>query len=114
MWRCITIGAGVLALLAAVGLQVAANAARPPGYAMTQFYFANCAEARAAHAAPLLASEPWYRSELDADGDGVACEVHLPTAIADAWASARQMIRVWLGKEEMVDATGIEPVTPSV
>ena len=114
MWRYITVGAGVLSLAAAVGLQVAANAARPPRDSMSQFYFADCAEARAAHAAPLLASEPWYRRELDADGDGVACEVYLPTAIADAWASARQMIGVWLGKQEMVDATGIEPVTPSV
>lgn len=37
-------------------------------------YYANCAEARAAGAAPLYRGEPGYRSGLDRDGDGVACE----------------------------------------
>lgn len=37
-------------------------------------YYANCAEARAAGAAPLLLGEPGYRSALDRDKDGVACE----------------------------------------
>ena len=37
-------------------------------------YYKNCAAARAAGAAPLYAGEPGYRSKLDADGDGVACE----------------------------------------
>ena len=37
-------------------------------------YYANCAAARAAGAAPLYAGEPGYRSGLDRDGDGVACE----------------------------------------
>lgn len=37
-------------------------------------YYANCAAARAAGAAPLYAGRPGYRSGLDRDGDGVACE----------------------------------------
>jgi len=37
-------------------------------------YYANCTEARAAGAAPILRGEPGYRSGLDRDGDGVACE----------------------------------------
>lgn len=37
-------------------------------------YFANCAAARAAGAAPIHAGEPGYRGALDRDGDGVACE----------------------------------------
>jgi hypothetical protein len=37
-------------------------------------YFANCAAARAAGAAPLHAGDPGYRAGLDRDGDGVACE----------------------------------------
>jgi hypothetical protein len=37
-------------------------------------YYANCTEARAAGAAPLYAGEPGYRSGLDRDHDGVACE----------------------------------------
>ena len=37
-------------------------------------YFANCAAARAAGAAPLREGEPGYRTGLDRDRDGVACE----------------------------------------
>ncbi|WP_307787472.1 excalibur calcium-binding domain-containing protein [Mycolicibacterium sp. S2-37] len=37
-------------------------------------YYSNCAEARAAGAAPLIVGQPGYRSGLDRDGDGVACE----------------------------------------
>jgi hypothetical protein len=37
-------------------------------------YYANCAEARAAGAAPLAAGEPGYRPGLDRDKDGIACD----------------------------------------
>lgn len=37
-------------------------------------YYASCAEARRAGAAPLHRGEPGYRSGLDRDNDGVACE----------------------------------------
>ena len=37
-------------------------------------YFANCAAARAAGAAPLYAGQAGYRAGLDRDSDGVACE----------------------------------------
>lgn len=37
-------------------------------------YFANCAAARSAGAAPVRLGQPGYRSTLDGDGDGVACE----------------------------------------
>ena len=37
-------------------------------------YYANCSEARAAGAAPLYVGDPGYRSGLDRDKDGVACE----------------------------------------
>jgi endonuclease YncB( thermonuclease family) len=37
-------------------------------------YYANCAAAKAAGAAPLHRGEPGYRSGLDRDNDGVACE----------------------------------------
>lgn len=37
-------------------------------------YYANCTAARAAGAAPLHRGDPGYRSGLDRDGDGVACE----------------------------------------
>lgn len=37
-------------------------------------YYRNCDAARRAGAAPLYAGEPSYRSELDRDNDGIACE----------------------------------------
>ena len=39
-----------------------------------RIHFASCEEARAAGAAPLRRGDPGYRSALDRDGDGVACE----------------------------------------
>jgi hypothetical protein len=39
-------------------------------------YYAGCNEVRAADKAPLHAGEPGYRSEMDGDGDGAACEPH--------------------------------------
>lgn len=36
--------------------------------------FANCAEARAAGAAPVRRGDPGYGKHLDRDGDGVGCE----------------------------------------
>lgn len=43
--------------------------APPPGA-----YYQNCSEARAAGVAPLYAGEPGYRSGMDGDSDGIACE----------------------------------------
>lgn len=37
-------------------------------------YYARCDDARAAGAAPIRRGQPGYRSGLDADGDGIACE----------------------------------------
>ncbi|MEV6237860.1 excalibur calcium-binding domain-containing protein [Lentzea sp. NPDC051838] len=37
-------------------------------------YYANCSAAKAAGAAPLYRGQPGYRSALDRDNDGVACE----------------------------------------
>jgi hypothetical protein len=48
--------------------QTTEEAAAPP------VYYKNCAAARAAGAAPIHVGEPGYRSALDADHDGVACE----------------------------------------
>ena len=41
-------------------------------------YYRRCADAHAAGVAPLLRGRPGYRSELDADNDGIACEPFLP------------------------------------
>lgn len=37
-------------------------------------YFRNCNEARGAGVAPIYRGSPGYRSELDGDSDGIACE----------------------------------------
>ena len=51
-----------------------APAAPPAPPASTAVYYANCAAARAAGAAPLRAGQPGYREQMDGDRDGVACE----------------------------------------
>jgi hypothetical protein len=37
-------------------------------------FYPNCAAAKAAHAAPLYRGQPGYRSALDRDDDGIACD----------------------------------------
>jgi hypothetical protein len=37
-------------------------------------YYSGCNEVRAAGKAPLYAGQPGYRSEMDGDSDGIACE----------------------------------------
>jgi hypothetical protein len=39
-----------------------------------QAYYPNCNFARSAGAAPIHRGEPGYRTEMDGDGDGIACE----------------------------------------
>ena len=51
----------------------AAPASRPQRLS-GDVYFANCAAARAAGAAPVRIGSPGYGRHLDRDGDGVGCE----------------------------------------
>jgi hypothetical protein len=39
-------------------------------------HYAGCNEVRALGKAPLYAGQPGYRTEMDGDGDGIACEPH--------------------------------------
>ena len=48
--------------------------ASPQGRSRSPGAFANCAQARAAGAAPLRVGEPGYGPHLDRDNDGIACE----------------------------------------
>jgi hypothetical protein len=51
--------------------------APPPAYtppAPAEVYYKNCDAARAAGAAPIYRGQPGYRSALDRDNDGIACE----------------------------------------
>lgn len=41
---------------------------------VAETYYARCADARAAGAAPIRVGDPGYARHLDRDGDGVACE----------------------------------------
>jgi hypothetical protein len=50
------------------------SAGTPSRSGDTGTYYPDCAAARAAGAAPIHVGEPGYRPELDADGDGTACE----------------------------------------
>jgi hypothetical protein len=48
--------------------------AAPTTTSQAPVYYRNCTEARAAGAAPIYEDQPGYRSGLDRDDDGVACE----------------------------------------
>lgn len=45
-----------------------------PGPSKQHMSFKNCQEAKDAGVAPLRRGNPGYRKELDADGDGIACD----------------------------------------
>lgn len=45
-----------------------------PDPAPASAYYANCTEAREAGVTPIYRGEPGYRSQLDRDNDGIACE----------------------------------------
>ncbi|MDR6415651.1 excalibur calcium-binding domain-containing protein [Pseudarthrobacter sulfonivorans] len=57
----------------AAAQQAAVNPA-PVVQAPSAAYYANCAAAKAAGAAPLYRGQPGYRAGMDGDSDGVACE----------------------------------------
>ena len=42
--------------------------------AQSRVYYRRCADARATGVAPIYVGQPGYRSGLDRDNDGVACE----------------------------------------
>jgi hypothetical protein len=52
----------------------ASRSSRQPLADTRPAYFANCAAARAAGAAPVRVGQPGYGRHLDRDGDGVGCE----------------------------------------
>lgn len=47
--------------------------------------WSSCAAARAAGTAPIVRGEAGYRAGLDADGDGVACEVVAGARLRRIW-----------------------------
>lgn len=59
---------------AAPPVVVAPSPTSPPAPASGEPYYANCAAARAAGVAPIRVGQPGYRTALDGDKDGIACE----------------------------------------
>ena len=51
-----------------------APAPTPTTSGSSNAYYANCTAARAAGVTPIYRGQPGYRSALDRDGDGIACE----------------------------------------
>lgn len=52
----------------------AATAAQSQQSSSSNVYYANCTAARAAGVTPIYSGQPGYRSSLDRDNDGIACE----------------------------------------
>jgi hypothetical protein len=76
-------GAGILSnpSAASAWLEKARPVAASVGFARARLpqpgdYWAGCDDARAAGSAPIYADEPGYRSDMDGDNDGIACEPH--------------------------------------
>ena len=80
--RRLPILAAAVMLVIAVGCSKPAAPAQPAAPAKpaasaqpsSEVYYANCAAAKAAGAAPLRRGQPGYRAALDRDNDGIACE----------------------------------------
>lgn len=69
---------------AAASAQAAAAAAKAEAAKPAPVYYANCDAVQAAGAAPLHRGSPGYRSALDSNGNGVACEVLQPASSGDS------------------------------
>jgi hypothetical protein len=77
---------GILGAIVSVGLErpfVSAWRTATEGKAERELrersvYYSGCNAVRAARAAPIYAGEPGYRSEMDGDSDGTACEPYHP------------------------------------
>ena len=77
-------GAVANVLMVGFGWYVVSSAPQPVGpeeqarieAVMASAYYPGCDQVRAAGKAPLRYGEPGYRSHMDGDGDGIACEPH--------------------------------------
>jgi cell wall-associated NlpC family hydrolase len=80
--------------IACEGTAAAAAAPAPPAAAPApasdETYYATCDDARGAGAAPIQQGEPGYRSALDPNGNGIACEGTAAVAVVDPQPSPPQ------------------------
>jgi hypothetical protein len=70
----ITITAAAAVVFLVVFNQTEPRTATADAAAQVPVYFSGCNAARAADAAPIYEGQPGYRSEMDGDSDGIACE----------------------------------------
>jgi hypothetical protein len=68
----IVVAAFVLPAILAISVDRGHGAAS--GLISDVIHYRDCDEARAAGVAPIANGQPGYRPQLDADGDGIACE----------------------------------------
>lgn len=61
---------------AAPGTAARAAASPVAASAAASVYYPGCNAVRAAGKAPLYAGQPGYRTDMDGDDDGIACEPH--------------------------------------
>lgn len=73
-WFVLGVGATILAFLAMNAANDQQSPRRLGSAGFNDVYYPNCDAARAGGAAPIRRGDAGYRSELDRDNDGVACE----------------------------------------
>ncbi|GAB2502574.1 hypothetical protein GCM10027084_16390 [Pseudoxanthomonas sangjuensis] len=73
-YHCHRSGASPIRPSPASGNRLAPSPDPPPRPRPNSRAFANCAEARAAGAAPVRRGDPGYGPHLDRDNDGIGCE----------------------------------------
>lgn len=72
--RPATVTSGSTATLPSPSIAAPPSTPPPPPASTTSVYYKNCDAARAAGAAPIRVGQPGYRTGLDRDGDGTACD----------------------------------------
>ena len=68
------VSVGCFAALVGLFGWLATHPSSLPNLPEVPVYYRNCDAARDSGVAPIRRGEPGYRPELDADGDGIACE----------------------------------------
>ena len=76
MWSAAAVNLCLIGALAAWATRISPEKQARLDAIMASVHYPGCNEVRAAGKAPLRYGEPGYRTDMDGDGDGVACEPH--------------------------------------
>jgi hypothetical protein len=92
MYDAVGVGAVVAMCAFALFVGYMKMSPSPPAQVLLQVgYVRSCAHARELGIAPIFRGQPGYRPYLDADGDGIACELTpsqwLSSVLDDIWPS---------------------------